>query len=233
MSTAATDLALGDIALFRGLKPEELARLSVLLRRQSFPATTRVIHAEQPGEVAYVLVDGAVKVQVEDDEGVDVILTILGPGEVLGEMSVVDSLGRSATVVTLEESSLLWIDRGTFWECLRAMPTLTYNLANILSRRLRLANARIEALATLDVYARVARHLLALAQEYGEAADGDRGAVRVPFRWTQVDLAALTGASRVRVNQVLVAYKQRGYISVDSAHHITVHDPMSLARRAR
>jgi CRP/FNR family cyclic AMP-dependent transcriptional regulator len=148
---------------------------------------------------------------------------------VVGEMSLVDSLGRSATAVTMEESTLYWIDRATFWELLRTLPALTYSLVRIMSRRLRLANAQIQALATLDVYGRVARQILAFAQEYGEPAPG--GALRIPIRLTQSDLAGLVGASRVRINQVLVAYKRRKWIAVDPHYHITVLNPRALAER--
>ena len=98
---------LSELDLFRDLRPEDLSRLQGLLRRRVFPAGAELMATEQPGDVAYVIVDGAVKVHIESPDGTDVILAILGPGEVVGEMSVVDSLGRSATVVTLEESTLL------------------------------------------------------------------------------------------------------------------------------
>lgn len=226
---AVTDASLlGALALFHDLKPDELDTLNALLHRRTFPAGTAVMTAEQPGDVAYIIMDGAVKIHVEQEDGTDVILAILGKGEVVGEMSMVDSLGRSANVVTLEPSPLLWMDRAAFWDCLRAMPTMTYNLAEILSRRLRLANERIQALATLDVYGRVARQILAFAREYGEVDAG--GETRIPVRLTQGDLANLVGASRVRVNQVLVSYKRRRSISIDRNHRITVHNQAALAR---
>ena len=84
---------------------------------------------------------------------------------------------------------------------------MTFNLAGILSRRLRLSNAHVVALATLDIERRLADQLLTLAEEYGEATPD--GGCRIPFRLTQGDLAALVGASRVRVNQILVGWKQR------------------------
>jgi CRP/FNR family cyclic AMP-dependent transcriptional regulator len=98
-----------------------------------------------------------------------------------------------------------------------------------MSRRLRLANVQMQALAGLGVDGRLARQLLAFANEYGEAADG--GAVRIPIRLTQGDLAGLIGASRVRVNQVLGTYKLQGYVSADRNHRITIHDRDGLAQR--
>ena len=123
------------------------------------------------------------------------------------------------------------MNRLAFGECLRAMPHLSYNLVQLLTRRLRLANEQIKALSTLDVRGRVARQILAFAQQYGreDAEDG----VRIPLRLTQSDVAALVGASRERVNQVIVDFKESGFISVDPRHHITVHDQSALVRRCQ
>jgi CRP/FNR family transcriptional regulator, cyclic AMP receptor protein len=109
---------------------------------------------------------------------------------------------------------------------------LARTLTEIFSRRLRVANSRLLALATLDVPGRVASQLLALARKYGkEAPEG--GGVRIPMRLTQTDLAALVGASRVRVNQALGYFRKHNAISVDKDGHITVRDTDALTRRAR
>jgi CRP/FNR family cyclic AMP-dependent transcriptional regulator len=107
------------------------------------------------------------------------------------------------------------------------MPTMTFNLAGILSRRLRHSNAHVVGLATLDVEGRLADQLLALSEEYGEATAN--GGCQIPFRLTQGDLAALVGASRVRVNQILVGWKQRGLLTVDGRHVVTLLDRRALA----
>jgi CRP/FNR family transcriptional regulator, cyclic AMP receptor protein len=159
------------IALFRDLELGDLAVLNGLMRRQDLPAGVRLMASDTPGDSAYVIRHGAVKVHVEQEDGRDVIVAILGPGEIVGEMSVIDREPRSGSVVTLEDSVVFWIDRDAFQNCLQTMPRLTLNLTEILTKRLRIANERIKALATLDVYGRVAQHLLVLAQEYGEAVD--------------------------------------------------------------
>jgi CRP/FNR family cyclic AMP-dependent transcriptional regulator len=158
------------------------------------------------------------------------VLTAEQPGEVVGEMSLADSLGRSASVTTLEESAFLWIDRATFRSGIERSPVLARNLADSLSRRMRLANAHLLSLAALDVPGRVASQILSLSREYGEETEEG---VRVPIRFTQSDLAALVGASRVRVNQALGYLRKRGLISLDSEGHFTVHDENALAQRAR
>jgi CRP/FNR family cyclic AMP-dependent transcriptional regulator len=217
------------ILLFEGLSPQELAEINSQLHCKTYAHDSNIVLVEQLGEAVYIVVDGTVKVHVEQADGSDVILAILGPGEVVGEMSVVDSLTRSATAATMEESHICWVDRTTFWRWLDEMPIMMRNLVRILSRRIRLANAQIQSLATLDVYGRVARQLLAFANEYGRRAPN--GDIVITLRLTQSDLADLIGATRVRVNQVLVDFRQHHYISVDQNHRITVHNREALAQR--
>ena len=221
---------LAELALFRGVPVRELERLAPLLHRRIFPAGATIITADQPGDAVYVISAGSVKVHVIRPDGEEVILAVLGPGEVVGEMSLADSLGRSADVSTLEETILLWMHRSAFRTSLEEVPMLSRNLASLLSRRVRLTNAHLLSLAALDVPGRVASQLLALAREYGESTP--QGA-RVPMRLTQSDLAGLAGASRVRVNQVLGYFRKRGLISMDREGHFTVRDEDSLARRTR
>lgn len=229
MPVVANPNLLGEIALFRGLTHAELSKWSSLLHRRTFPTGATFITAEQPGEAVYVIAEGAVKVFIDDPNGNEVILAILTTGEIVGEMSLLDSTSRSANVVTLEETTVYWIDRASFGEILRTMPEIHFNLSRLLCARLRLANARIQSLALQDVEGRVARQLLAFAEIYGKASDD--GNILIPFRLTQSDLASLIGATRVRVNQVIAAYKQRNYISVDQHYRITIHNWEAISRR--
>jgi CRP-like cAMP-binding protein len=221
--------SIGHAPLFKGLSEEELNVLQGFLHPRTVAAGADIILEEQPGEVAYVLLSGSVKIHLQQRDGTEVILAVARAGEVVGEMSLVDSLGRSATVETLEPTRLLWMDRESFWRCLHAMPAMTYNLVELLSRRLRLADTHIEALASLSVPARVARHLVALAREYGEPAGTG---VTIPIPLVQSDLAAMVGASRASVNQALGSLRRRGFLRADRAHRITVLDVDGLARRA-
>lgn len=230
MPAVSDPRALGALPLFQNMPSDQLQQLNNVLRRKQFSAGFDIVTAEQPGEVVYIILNGTVKIHAEQADGSTVILAILGAGELFGEMSVLENIGRSATVVTLEESTMLWMDRMAFEESLRRMPDMNYNLTRIFSRRLRLANAQIQALATLDVFGRVARQLLAFANEYGQRQPGG---MLIPLRLTQSDLAGMVGASRVRVNQVLVFYKQQGYIAFDQDARITVLNHEALAARCQ
>lgn len=229
-SSTACDLSrLVSIALFRDLPQAQLIQLSLMLHSRTYPADTTLMTVEQPGEVVYFIRSGTVKVHVEQADGRDVIISILGPGECVGEMSPLDQIGRSATVITIEESELLWLDREAFRRFLHEMPLLAYNLACVLAARLRLANDQIQALAAREAENRIALQILAFAQRYGQQLPN--GDLYIPIRLTQSDIAALTGTSREHTNKILVSYKERGYISTDRGHHLTVHDSRALAKR--
>lgn len=231
MSEPLDIAALSRVSIFRGTSSEQLTKLATLLHERSFAAEANVMTAKEPGGGAYVVLQGSVKVYITHTDGTEVILAILGQGEIVGEMSVADSLGRSASVRTLEDTTFLWMDRRTLLSSMEEMPAIARNLVGILSRRLRLADTHTRSLAALDVYGRVAAQLLAFVREYGEKLpDGD---TLIPLRLTQTDLAGLVGASRVRVNQALGYYRKRGSISIGSDHRITVHDEEALAHRAR
>ena len=226
------DLCLSnDVALFQNLNSEQLTWLDERLRCSTYQAGSNIIMAEQPGEVVYIVLNGTVKIHIEQANGTDVVLAILGPGDIVGEMSLIDSSGRSASVVTLEESRLLWMSGSTFQECLRSMPPVAQNLVRIMSGRVRLANELIQALATLDVHGRVARQLLAFAEKYGQASSS--GELQILIRLTQGDIADLVGASRKRVNQVIVLFKQQGFISVDEKSRVTIHNRKALMNYCR
>jgi len=221
--------AISNIAVFSNLTMEQLQQVKALLRRKNFTAQSTLMLVEQAGEAVYFILSGTLKVHVEQKDGTDVIISILGPGEIVGELDLLDSGGRSANVVTLEETSLLWMDRASFKQCMQTMPVMVFNLACTLAARLRLANAQIQALAALDAECRVARQLLGFSDRYGQPQPN--GDMHIPIRLTQSDIACMVGASREHVNKILVSYKERGYISVDSSYRITIRDQAALVRR--
>lgn len=214
--------------LFQDLTSDELAKISRILHFKSLPAEVNLIMAEQPAEVVFIIVKGSIKIQVEQPDGSYVILALMGPGEVVGEMSLLDQGHRSATVITMEPTMVGWINRTNFCLYLQTMPRLTLNLSHILSHRLRLANEKAKALATQDVYGRVARQLLAFAHQY--CGPNPSEPVLIPFRLTQTDLAGLTGATRPRVNQALMRLRQQRFIELDHNYRILVCNPAALSR---
>jgi len=217
---------LSDIQLFEGLTPSQLDWVSQRAHRRVFPTGKNVMLIEQPGEAVFIILHGTVKVYTEQG-GRDAILSILGTGDLIGEMSLIDSVGRSASVVTLEDSLMLWMDKVTFNYILDNFPPIARNLVKILSARVRLSDQMIQSLATLDVNGRVARQLLAFAERYGRDAEG---MVKIRITLTQSDIADLVGASRKRVNQTMVYFKEEGLVSMDADGRINIHSKEGLAR---
>ena len=217
---------LSDIKLFEGLTPAQLDWVAQRAHRRVFPTGTNVLTIEQPGEAVYIILHGTVKIHLEQG-GRDVILSILGSGDLLGEMSLIDSVGRSASAVTLETSLMLWMDKTTFNYILENFPPVARNLVKIMSARVRLSDQLIQALATLDVNGRVARQLLAFAEKYGREKDG---VTQIRITLTQGDIADLVGASRKRVNQAMVLFREQGLIDTDAEGRISIHNRDGLAR---
>lgn len=218
---------LSGIPLFEGLDAGQLGWVAHRSRRKLYPSQSNLLTAEQPGEVVYVILHGTVKIHVEQADGRDVVLAILGAGDTVGEMSLIDSAGRSASALTLEDSLLMWMDKAAFQEMLATFPPVSQNLVRILAARVRLDNEVIQALATLDVYGRVARQLLAFADKYGRHTAGD--STLIPIHLTQSDIADLVGASRKRVNQVMVFFREQEFISLNAAGRIVVQNRAALA----
>src|SRR5215212_3683155 len=217
---------LADIELFTGMTPTQLDWVAQRAHRRVFEAGRNVMTIQQPGEAVYIILYGTVKIHVEQGERV-VILSILGAGDLLGEMSLIDSVGRSASAVTLENSLLLWMDKISFNYMLDNFTSVARNLVKILSSRVRLSDQLIQALATLDVNGRVARQLLAFAEKYGREKDR---ATQIRIVLTQSDIADLVGASRKRVNQAMVLFKEQGLIDTDAEGRIAIRNGEGLAR---
>lgn len=227
---SAIDLTtLRAVALFKDLDPADLERISAMLHWRQVASGAMLLLEDQPGESAYLIVEGTVCVFVTQPDGTEVTIALLGPGDLVGEISLLDSLGHSASAITLEPTGVYWMDRASFLTCLRTMPIMAHNLMLIMARRLRLSNSRVRALASLDVEGRVAHILLGLAREYGLSEPN--GLVRIPLRLTQSDLARLVGASRVRINQIMGSLKRRNVVAVDRQSHITLRSVASLEQR--
>lgn len=170
-----------------------------------------IVSQADPGDALFVIVEGKVKVVLYGEKGKEIILSILHAGDFFGEMSLLDRQPRSANVVALGESSLLWLDREAFQNHLVAHPTTALAVLAEMSRRLRRADAVIGNLALLDVYARVARWVRELAQKQGEPADGG---LLIRERPTQQEMAGLVGTSRETVNRALQDFARRGLLEL-------------------
>ncbi len=223
--------ALRQVALFAGMATSDLAVLNKLMRQHVLPAGARILMTNQLEDTAYIVQTGVVKIVVDQADGTELVLALCGSGDVIGALTLGETPDGAHSILPLEETKLLWIDRKEFEQRLRTMPALSANLSTVLARRVRFDHDRIQAMAGMDVRSRLVRHLLLLARQYGQPTDnGVAGGVRIPLRLTQGDLANLVGASRVRVNQAVSELRRRGILANSEDHCVVIRDLAALER---
>jgi CRP/FNR family cyclic AMP-dependent transcriptional regulator len=197
---------LRGVPLFADLGDVERGRLAAAVRQRSYPRNSVIVFEDDPGDALFVVGAGQVKVVLIGEDGREVILAVLGPGDFFGELSLIDDQPRSAHVIAMEDARLLVLRREDFQRALEDHPRIALGLLRTLARRLRRADDKIGALVLLDVYGRVARVLLELATE---APDGLIGP-----RVTHATLAHMIGSSRETVSRTLRDLGDRGLITV-------------------
>jgi len=195
--------------LFAAMREDEIAELLRDARIVEVPARHTLFHAGQPGDSLYVLLSGKVKVSLLSAEGKEAILSLLGSGDVFGEMSLLDGLPRSATVTSLEDCRLLAIGRQAFVQFLKRHADVALNLLAALSQRLRTTNNLVENLSFHPLPSRLARLLMDLGQRHGKAR---AGGVEIGLRLSQEEMGHLVGASRESVNKQLRAWAESGLL---------------------
>jgi len=216
---------LDSFPIFADLTPQQVIWLKTRMHVHTFPADVDMIVVGTTGEVVYFILEGLVKVYSPQLDGSEVIIDLLGPGALVGEMSILDKSARSASVITLEETSVAWLSDEDFIEALRHFPALSFNLLRVLSARLRLTNEHMQALASLEVHGRVAHQLLAFAEFYGHPVPNG---IQISLRLPQGEIAELVGASRKRVNQAMGDLKRDGLILFDSDRRVTILNSQAL-----
>jgi CRP/FNR family transcriptional regulator, cyclic AMP receptor protein len=216
-----------QVSLFTDLADEDIRELMTMAKKRTFRAGEVIFHRDDVGQVLYVIKEGKVNICLVGPEGQEISLVVLGKGDCFGELAILDRLPRSADAVALERVECYTLQRSDFHNAIMKNPKIAIQVMEVLSRRLRKTDDKVEDLVVLDVYARVAKKLLELAAEHGiKAEDG----VRIDVRLTQQDLASMVGASRESVNKVLGYFTDKNYISTDK-HKITLHRMDELKRR--
>jgi len=186
--------------LFADLDDRELGSIAAVAKTRRYAKDDVVFYADENGDIFCLIREGQVKVTMISPEGKEIILKILGPGDFFGEMALLDDEPRSATVVAIEPLEIVTIWRNDFLQILQENFTLTRKLLAELSRRLRSASSRIESLATMDVYGRLARFFLDLARDQGKVLENGFVAVTRP---THQAMANMIGTSRETVSRLI------------------------------
>jgi CRP/FNR family cyclic AMP-dependent transcriptional regulator len=189
------------------LTAEELRAITAHSITRAFPRNAIILNEGDRTDSLYVILEGRVKVFVADVQGREIVLTTQGPGEYFGEM-ILDEGPRSASVMTLEPSKFLVIPKADFKDFLLRHPAFGVRLIEKLIHRVRNLTENVKSLALMDVYGRVARLLLELAEPQG-------GKLVITERLTQQDIASRVGASREMISRIFKDLTAGGYVSLD------------------
>jgi CRP/FNR family cyclic AMP-dependent transcriptional regulator len=216
-----------QVSIFADLPEEDMRALTSVAKRRIFRAGEVIFHREDPGQVLYMIKDGKVKICIISPDGQEISLAVLGKGEYFGEFALLDGLPRSSDAVALEKVECYTLQRSDFQNAILKNPKIAVLVLEALTKRLRNTDQMIEDLIFLDVYGRVAKKLLELADTHGVKVDDG---IRIDVRLTQQELASMVGASRESVNKVLGYFTDKNFISTDK-HRITLHRIADLKRR--
>ena len=227
MGTENETIYLKQVPLFAGLADEDIRELMEVARKRTFRSGEVIFHRDDPGQVLYVIKEGKVKISLVSPDGQEIVLAVLGKGECFGEFAILDGLTRSADAITLEKVECYTLQRSDFHNAILKNPKIAIQVLEVLTKRLRINDQMVEDLIFLDVYGRVAKKLLELAETHGEKVENG---TRINVRLTQQELASMVGASRESVNKVMGYFTDKNFISTDK-HRITLHRITELKRR--
>ena len=193
------------VPLFSLLTNEQAQGIADNVVKRRFRRGELVVEHGKKSDALFILLTGRARVLTADSRGREVILAVLQSGDYVGEMSLIDNEPHSATVRAEIQTDMLVLGRAEFARCLPDTSSLSYAILRGLVQRLRSADRQIESLALLDVYGRVARALLEMAELVGE-----RNVIR--NKVSRQDLAKVVGASREMVSRVMKDLEERGMI---------------------
>src|SRR5438034_4149872 len=223
MSPGGSVGLLARVPLFSELSRQELERISRVAVPRSFPAGVRVFHEGDRSDACYLVRSGDLRVTREHPDGRAIALATLGPGDLFGELAMLDGEARSASVDTLSDSELLALPAADFRRLLADHPEISVKLVAALTRRLRETNERVARQSFQTVPSRVAGVLTQLNAEE-TAPEGRHG---ITIRMTQADLAQLAGTSRESVSRFLATLERAGVVRVGRGR-VTVVEPRRL-----
>ncbi|MCT1689432.1 MULTISPECIES: Crp/Fnr family transcriptional regulator [Brevibacterium] len=217
-----------NATLFAGLDDESTSALLKFMKPRSLRRGTVLFREGDSGNELYIVSTGKLKVGRESPDGRENLLSVVGPGEMIGELTLFDPGSRSTTVTAVSQTELLSLEHNDLMTWLEERPQAAMNLLRALAQRLRRTNDTVGDLVFSDVPGRVAKALLDLAERFGK--QGPDGTL-VAHDLTQEELAQLVGASRETVNKALADFAARGWLRLE-ARAVVILDQERLSNRA-
>ena len=208
------------VPLFSMLTASQAEAVADAVVKRRFRRGELIVEHGKKSNALFILLTGRARVVTSDNRGREVILATMQPGDYIGEMSLIDNEPHSATVRAEVQTDVLVLGRVEFARCLPENTSMAYAIMKGLVQRLRHADRKIESLALMDVYGRVARVLL-------EAAEIDRdGLLVVREKISRQDIAKMVGASREMVSRVMKDLEERGFIETLDSGAMVIKDRM-------
>jgi CRP-like cAMP-binding protein len=193
--------------LFCELTPPILERISAYIKRRSVPKGSTIFEKGDAGVGLIGVVYGSVKISVNSADGRDIVLNIIRPGEVFGEIALLDGRARTANATAMSDCELIVIERREFIPFLRSEPDVTLKLMEILCSRLRKTSEQVQDVTFLNLSTRLAKTLLRLTANTGPSAP--------KLAITQREISQIVGRSRESTNKQLRAWAKRGWIRLE------------------
>jgi CRP-like cAMP-binding protein len=218
---------LKNALIFEELEEKDFARISACGVRKIYTKGEVILMEEESGSALFVIIYGEVKVVRVGEDGREVILGILGPSDIFGEMALLDGEARSASVIAMDNAELFVIHRKDFLSLLHEYPSIAISLLRHLTLRLRRADALIKSLSLKDAYHRVGYVLLQFADERGKIR---QGRVEVDNLPVQQEIANMSGTTRETVSRTFSKMEKLKLINVNE-NGIVIQDYENFRRK--
>lgn len=214
------DEFLRSIPIFKDLHPTEFDNISNSFTLKNYPKNSMIVLEEEFGDTVYIVKVGTIKISRLNDEGKEVILALLGTGEIFGELAALDGEARSANALAQENCKVYAISRNDFIHLLKGNFKITFGLLGELAKRMRKSDQQIEALSLSDAEHRIGVSILNLAEDLGVIRKGQVTISNLPY---QQDIANMAGTSRETVSRVFKLLEDR-HMLFKEGHILVIPD---------
>ncbi len=211
-----------SVPLFMSLSQKDWEEVADMLVGRCYPKDAYIFHAGDPPDALYIVWMGQVKLLRHSEEGRDVVLDVIGPGHMFGEMAVFDGAPYSSSAQTMEDVAVVAISRPDFFRLLERYPSVSLAVISELSRRLRSASDLVHSLAVERVERRIARMLLKLA---ASTAQRSQNGLVIDLPLTRQDIADMTGTTVETAIRVMSRFRRQGLITTERGRVIVLDPP--------
>jgi CRP-like cAMP-binding protein len=218
--------------LFSVLQSVDLRTLASRFRPFRYGRGEVIFREGESAERLFLIDAGRVKLTTTSPTGQELLVGVLGRGQIFGELEVIDRGPRAMDARTMQDSRVYALDSDLFWTVIENRPILARRLLELMARRLRRADQTSQDLVFFDAPTRLARRLLQLAEEHGQSMGPGEESVKVTVRVTQEELAQMIGVTRESANRLVAAFTDRGWIDWNDGYPILLK-PEALIRRGR